>query len=198
MHLFRRGTSSLFGSSNVSLASSKTDATTDALGDDALAADGFQSVLTSEKLFTKVDPAVDGEECLHDCATCTVKYPAKFDIDFKDELYGQVKGWATHVLVATDKSDWVRDVADEQGSLMEAIEKGGVEPSNGVGRFTPWTGRKAHNSHGFDLRDSSCQHQTCPSRMNTTCMSKASSRRTSSCSPVSLSWRTSHPNRLQS
>ncbi|KAJ5595323.1 uncharacterized protein N7459_001531 [Penicillium hispanicum] len=131
MHLFRRGTSSLFGSSNVSLASSKTDATTDAVGDNSQAADGFQSVSASDKLFTKVDPAVDGEECLHDCATCTVKYPAKFDIDLKDELYGQVKGWATHLLVATGKSDWVRDVADEQGSLMEAIEKGGVEPSNG-------------------------------------------------------------------
>jgi hypothetical protein len=61
-----------------------------------------------------------------------VKYPAKFNVDQEDELYGQVKGWATHLLVATGKSDWVRDVADEVGSVMEAIEKGGVEPSNGV------------------------------------------------------------------
>lgn len=137
MHLFRRGTSSLFSSSNVSLASSKTDTDTDAVGDNALAAEGFKSVAASDKLFTKPDPAVDGEECLHDCATCTVKYPAKFDVDFKDELYGQVKGWATHLLVATGKSDWVRDVADEKGSVMEAIEKGGVEPSNGVGT-TPY------------------------------------------------------------
>jgi hypothetical protein len=71
---------------------------------------------------------------LHDCATCTVKYPAKFDVDHQDELYGQVNGWATHLLVATGKSDWVRDVADEEGSVMEAIEKGGLEPSNGVRR----------------------------------------------------------------
>lgn len=133
MHLFRRGTSSLFSSSNVSLASStKTDTDTDAVGDNALAADGFKSVPTSDRLFKKVDPVIDGEECLHDCATCTVKYPAKFDIERDDELYGHVKGWATHLLVATGKSDWVRDVADEKGSLMEAIEKGGVEPSNGV------------------------------------------------------------------
>lgn len=135
MHLFRRGASSLFSSSNVSLASSKTDAETDAVGDNALAADGFESVSASDKLFTKVDPAVDGEDCLHDCATCTVKYPAKFDIDHEDELYGHVKGWATHLLVATGKSDWVRDVADEEGSVMEAIEKGGLEPSNGVSRY---------------------------------------------------------------
>lgn len=131
MHLFRRGTSSLFSSSNVSLASSRTDVTTDAVGDNALATDGFKSVSASDKLFTKPEPSVDGEECLHDCATCTVKYPAKFDVDHEDELYGKVNGWATHMLVATGKSDWVRDVADEKGSIMEAIEKGGVEPSNG-------------------------------------------------------------------
>lgn len=51
----------------------------------------------------------------------------------KDKMYGNIGGWATHLLVATGKTDWVRDVADEKGSLMEAIERGGVEPSNGVG-----------------------------------------------------------------
>lgn len=142
MHLFRRGTSSLFSSSNVSLASSRTDVTTDAVGDGVLATEGFQSVSVSDKLFAKADPSTDGEDCLHDCATCTVKYPAKFDVDFKDELYGQVNGWATHMLVATGKSDWVRDVADEQGSVMEAIEKGGVEPSNGVSQSALQTNRK--------------------------------------------------------
>jgi hypothetical protein len=132
MQLFRRGASSLFGSSNVSLASSRTDTDTDAVGDNALAQNGFRSISESDKLFKQPDPAVDGDECLHDCVTCTVKYPAKFDVDQEDELYGQVKGWATHLLVATGKSDWVRDVADEVGSVMEAIEKGGIEPSNGV------------------------------------------------------------------
>ncbi|KAJ5920747.1 hypothetical protein N7454_009280 [Penicillium verhagenii] len=106
MHLFRRGTSSLFNSSNVSLASSKTDATTDAVGDNALAIEGFRTISESDKLFSKADAAVDGDDCLHDCATCTIKYPAKFDVDMEDELYGQVKGWATHMLVATGKSDW--------------------------------------------------------------------------------------------
>lgn len=132
MQLFRRGASSLFGSSNVSLASSRTDTDTDAVGDNVQSQPGFRSVSESDQLFNQPDPAVDGDECLHDCATCTVKYPAKFDVDQEDELYGHVKGWATHVLVATGKSDWVRDVADEVGSVMEAIEKGGIEPSNGV------------------------------------------------------------------
>lgn len=85
-----------------------------------------------DTLFPKTDPAIDGEECLHDCASCTVKYPAKFDVDQEDTMYGNINGWSTHVLVATGKADWVRDVADEEGSVMEAIEKGGLVPSNGV------------------------------------------------------------------
>ncbi|PKX92632.1 sucrase/ferredoxin-like domain-containing protein [Aspergillus novofumigatus IBT 16806] len=84
----------------------------------------FRKAPSHDVLFPKVDPAVDGEECLHDCASCSVKYPARFDVDYEDELYGHVNGWATHLLVATGKTDWVRDVADEKGSLMEAIEKG--------------------------------------------------------------------------
>ncbi|KAL1871021.1 hypothetical protein Plec18167_007329 [Paecilomyces lecythidis] len=93
--------------------------------------DGFTTVSSHDALFPKVDPAVDGEDCDKDCATCTVRYPAKFDIDTKDKLYGHVDGWATHLLVATGKTDWVRDVADEKGSVMEAIEKHAVRPSNG-------------------------------------------------------------------
>ncbi|KAI9932995.1 hypothetical protein ASPWEDRAFT_166646 [Aspergillus wentii DTO 134E9] len=93
-------------------------------------ADDFQTA-SSDGLFTKVDPAVDGEECLHDCSSCTVRYPAKFDVDQQDTLYGNVNGWATHLLVATGKTDWVKNVADEQGSLMEAIERGADKPSNG-------------------------------------------------------------------
>ncbi|KAL6231312.1 hypothetical protein BDW75DRAFT_48247 [Aspergillus navahoensis] len=84
-----------------------------------------------EALFSKTDRATDGEECEHDCATCTIRYPAKFDVDQEDELYGHVNGWSTHLLVATGKTDWVRDVADEEGSVMEAVERGGVLPANG-------------------------------------------------------------------
>ncbi|EPE33030.1 Thioredoxin-like protein [Glarea lozoyensis ATCC 20868] len=85
-----------------------------------------------DQLFPKVDPAVDGEDCDHDCSSCHVKYPKGFKIDEDDELYGHVKGWSTHILVATGKSDWVRDVADEKGSVMEAIEKkADVKPTSG-------------------------------------------------------------------
>lgn len=92
----------------------------------------FSKAKAVDSLFPKTDPALDGEDCLHDCATCTIKYPSKFTIDEDEVLYGHVKGWSTHLIVATGKSDWVRDVADEKGSIMEAVGRGGVKPSNGV------------------------------------------------------------------
>ncbi|OAX79688.1 hypothetical protein ACJ72_05987 [Emergomyces africanus] len=95
------------------------------------ASDGKANTASEDTLFTKVNPALDGEDCDLDCSSCTIRYPSKFDIDTEDKLYGHVKGWATHLLIATGKTDWVRDVADEKGSVMEAIEKGGLVPSNG-------------------------------------------------------------------
>ncbi|KFA61499.1 hypothetical protein S40285_04544 [Stachybotrys chlorohalonatus IBT 40285] len=82
------------------------------------------------ELFVKTDPAADGDDCLRDCDSCTVRYPRGFSIDEADALYGYVKGWSTHLLVATGKTDWVRDVADEKGSVMQAVEKA-ESPSNG-------------------------------------------------------------------
>lgn len=85
----------------------------------------------NDKLFPATNPAIDGDDCLHDCESCTIKYPAKFEVDQEDELYGNVGAWDTHLIVATGKTDWVRDVEDEIGSVMEAIGKGSVKP-NGV------------------------------------------------------------------
>lgn len=85
-----------------------------------------------EQLFPKTNPEVDGEDCDHDCESCTVKWPKGFKIDEDDQLYGFVKGWSTHVLVATGKTDWTREVEDEVGSVMEAFRECGVKPSNGV------------------------------------------------------------------
>ena len=102
--------------------------------------DEFVKARASDALFPKTDPAVDGDECLHDCASCSVKYPSKFSIDATEELYGHVKGWSTHLVVATGKSDWVRDVVDEKGSIMEAVDNSAVKPINGVSL-------DAHTSH---------------------------------------------------
>lgn len=109
---------------------------------------GFRSLIDSAKklaingtnsttapiadLFAKADPAIDGNDCSHDCSTCSIHYPRSFKIDHDDRLYGFIKGWSTHLIVATGKSDWVRDVADEKGSVMEAVN-GASSPTNGVG-----------------------------------------------------------------
>ncbi|KAF2642760.1 hypothetical protein P280DRAFT_468075 [Massarina eburnea CBS 473.64] len=91
----------------------------------------FTKARTADALFPTTTPAVDGDDCSHDCSSCTIKYPSKFSIDETEELYGHIKGWSTHLVVATGKTDWVRDVADEPGSIMEAVDKGAVKPSNG-------------------------------------------------------------------
>lgn len=92
---------------------------------------GKRTAAARDELFAKTDPAVDGDDCLRDCESCSVRYPRGFKIDEDDVLYGQVKGWSTHVLVATGKTDWTRDVADEKGSVMKAIAKADG-PANGV------------------------------------------------------------------
>ncbi|KAK5052761.1 hypothetical protein LTR84_002627 [Exophiala bonariae] len=91
----------------------------------------FTKAKTETDLFPATDPAVDGEECLRDCDGCTVHYPAKFKIDEDDTLYGHVKGWETHLIVGTGKTDWVRDVTDEKASVMQAVGRVGVDRKNG-------------------------------------------------------------------
>lgn len=95
-------------------------------------ADGFKKVSNVKDLFPVTDPAVDGEDCLRDCESCTIHYPRKFAIDEEEKLYGHVSGWSTHLIVATGKTDWVRDVQDEKDSVMEAVGKSKIKPSNGV------------------------------------------------------------------
>src|SRR5438876_3265695 len=113
---------------------------------DLNAADEITSAKDAKSLFPAVNPAVDGEGCDRDCASCTIRYPSKFSIDEDDELYGHVKGWSVHLLIATGKSDWVRDVADEKGSVMEALEKSSVKPRNGV-RCNPHDYKPSKTSH---------------------------------------------------
>jgi len=85
-----------------------------------------------EDLFPKVDPAVDGEDCDHDCASCSIHLPKGFKIDESEELYGQVNPYETHLLVATGKTDWKHDIENEKGSVMEAVGNSKIEPENGV------------------------------------------------------------------
>jgi hypothetical protein len=112
-------------------------------------------------LFPKVDPTVDGEDCDHDCESCEIQYPSKWKIDEDTELYGHVNGWATHMLVATGKADWVRDVADEKGSVMEAVRDCKIEPTNGV--RLPNTSLRRRRKLTTRLRNSCSPPPTWPS-----------------------------------
>jgi hypothetical protein len=67
----------------------------------------FRHAKTETDLFTKTNPVVDGEECLHDCENCSVKLPTKFSIDESAQLYGHIKPFQRHLVVATGQSDWV-------------------------------------------------------------------------------------------
>lgn len=71
--------------------------------------------------FFVVDKEIDGEDCDCDCSNCVVQYLKLFKIDEIDVFYGFVKGWSMYVLVVMGKLDWVCDVVDEKGSIMQVI-----------------------------------------------------------------------------
>lgn len=108
----------------------------------------FSKAKTETDLFTATTPEVDGEECLRDCDGCSVHYPAKFKIDEDDALYGHVKGWETHLIVGTGKTDWVRDVTDEKASVMQAVGRVGVDRSNGKVMLS--ASNMPSCAHGYD------------------------------------------------
>lgn len=97
----------------------------------SLHSEDFRTAKSETELFPATDPEIDGEACLRDCDACTTHYPKKFSIDESDRLFGHVKGWNTHLIVGTGKTDWVRDVTDEKGSVMQAVGKAGLERKNG-------------------------------------------------------------------
>lgn len=131
--LLRRGTS--FFSNNSS--KSKID-------DGKVTKDTLFPLVTCEHEDKKDD------DCDHDCAACpstgdgTSGYGRAFDkigVDFDSEVYGEVKKFSRHVIVATGETDWIRDVEDIKGSVMEAlgkmVNKGLVDNKDGVCLFSP-------------------------------------------------------------
>lgn len=86
---------------------------------------------TNDFVFPKVDPKEDGPECLKDCADCTIQFPSKVKVETSGPLYGQIKEFHAHVLVATGQSDWKeKHVENMTGSLMEAFD--GAKSDHGV------------------------------------------------------------------
>ncbi|EDN05164.1 predicted protein [Histoplasma mississippiense (nom. inval.)] len=91
------------------------------------------SVDKTTSLFPTVDPEVDGPDCDKDCADCTTKFPSRFNINSDRELYGSIKTYTKHVIVATGKTDWEQRVENERGSLMEGFKLGSFKPKTGGG-----------------------------------------------------------------
>ena len=94
----------------------------------------FTAPRNPDYIFPQVNPKEDGEDCLKDCSDCTVKCPSNVKIDTVRPLYGHIKQFHTHALVATGKNDWIEKVEHEKGSLMEAFKSVGGS-KNGVGLF---------------------------------------------------------------
>lgn len=88
--------------------------------------------LTPDYIFPRVDREVDGEDCLNDCSDCTVRCPSKVKIETSTPLYGRIKEFHTHVLVATGRTDWIEKVEQEKGSLMEAFKSEAGKSKRGV------------------------------------------------------------------
>jgi hypothetical protein len=83
-------------------------------------------------LFPKVDTESDGADCLKDCADCTIQFPSKVKVETSRSLYGQIKGFHAHILVATGRTDWKEKVEQESGSLMEALDQPSAKSKHGV------------------------------------------------------------------
>ncbi|KAE8351251.1 Sucrase/ferredoxin-like-domain-containing protein [Aspergillus coremiiformis] len=83
-------------------------------------------------IFPIVDPKQDGPDCKRDCADCTAHFPSKVKIESTRPLYGHIKKFSTHILVATGKSDWAEKVENEKGSLMQAFDSSLQESKGGI------------------------------------------------------------------
>lgn len=56
-----------------------------------------------------------------DCDSCTTKYPSSLSINTTMPLWGSVKPWRGHILCATGKTDWVKKVTEQSGTLAHAV-----------------------------------------------------------------------------
>lgn len=163
--LLRRGTSFF------SAAATKVDTSADA------------GKVTKDTLFPLVTcehDKTDADECDHDCAACPQVAPDgssgygkafdKIGVDHDGELWGGVKKYSRHVIVATGETDWIRDVDEIPGSVMEAlkerVKKGAVENRDGVNSFYnlcfSWSNANQMN------RNSWFPHPTCHPPTTTT------------------------------
>lgn len=83
-------------------------------------------------IFPTVDPESDGPDCQKDCADCTVKFPSKLKIETLAPLYGRIKPFGAHILIATASSDWEPKIQEVKGSLAQAFDVNSSVSNQGV------------------------------------------------------------------
>ncbi|KAK9462894.1 Sucraseferredoxin-like protein [Lipomyces oligophaga] len=66
-------------------------------------------------------PAVPEDGCPLDCSTCTTKYPRTLKVDRDTPLWGSVKPWKRHIILATGKTDWTHGM-DAESPLSKALD----------------------------------------------------------------------------
>ncbi|CAL5866257.1 uncharacterized protein PFLUO_LOCUS464 [Penicillium psychrofluorescens] len=82
-------------------------------------------------LFPTVDTESDGADCLRGCADCTIQFPSKVKVETSRPLYGHIKEFHAHIVVATGRSDWKEKVEQEKGTLMEALDQPSAKSKHG-------------------------------------------------------------------
>ncbi|BGP52473.1 hypothetical protein JCM8202_000119 [Rhodotorula sphaerocarpa] len=64
------------------------------------------------------------------CAACDepcdadddLAYPSGFDVDMESQMLGEMKPYARQILVSTGKSDWIREVTDDENSIQGLVK----------------------------------------------------------------------------
>ncbi|KAJ7774311.1 Sucrase/ferredoxin-like-domain-containing protein [Mycena maculata] len=67
--------------------------------------------------------SADCRTCPNPCDDGHAEYPRRFSIDMTSELLGSVKPFRRQILISTGKSDWEREITDEQGSLAAFVSQ---------------------------------------------------------------------------
>ncbi|KAK7208320.1 Sucrase/ferredoxin-like-domain-containing protein [Myxozyma melibiosi] len=82
----------------------------------------IKATISSDPKPEEILPVVPSDGCDLECATCTAKYSSSLKFDRDTPLWGSVKPWRRHILIATGKSDWAHGLGDETGSLSTKLE----------------------------------------------------------------------------
>ncbi|EJU06196.1 hypothetical protein DACRYDRAFT_19467 [Dacryopinax primogenitus] len=59
--------------------------------------------------------------CAEPCDEDHLEYPAKLDVDQTPGMFGSVKPYARQIVISTGKTDWPREITEEEDSLAQHV-----------------------------------------------------------------------------